>query len=177
MAYSIEDAIIEITRFVLEVLFVFALIKSSYRGKLIELELNENLVDTTILNFSPAPLVEGEYDDDEPANKEVDFECADYDCFGLKNLHKDEIKKSIMQYGIGTCGPRGFYGTLDVHVELELKTAEMLGTQDSIIYSNSFSCISSVIMCFCKSSDIVYYHVDCCESIMYFSFKVTLLQF
>lgn len=24
------------------------------------------------------------------------------------------------KYGVGSCGPRGFYGTIDVHLELEV---------------------------------------------------------
>ena len=28
-------------------------------------------------------------------------------------------KKTIFKYGVGSCGPRGFYGTVDVHLDLE----------------------------------------------------------
>ena len=27
---------------------------------------------------------------------------------------------AISKYGVGACGPRGFYGTIDVHLELEV---------------------------------------------------------
>ena len=32
------------------------------------------------------------------------------------------------KYGVGSCGPRGFYGTIDVHLELEvaLQSNDML---------------------------------------------------
>jgi hypothetical protein len=35
--------------------------------------------------------------------------------------------RTIDEYAVGTCGPRGFYGTLDLHLELERKVggAEM----------------------------------------------------
>ena len=29
-------------------------------------------------------------------------------------------RKTIEKYGIGSCGPRGFYGTIDVHLTLEV---------------------------------------------------------
>jgi len=36
---------------------------------------------------------------------------------------------ALRKYGCGTCGPRGFYGTLDVHLELEAALATFLGTE------------------------------------------------
>ena len=42
---------------------------------------------------------------------------------------------ALLKYGCGTCGPRGFYGTLDVHLELEAKLATFLGTAQAIVYS------------------------------------------
>ena len=33
---------------------------------------------------------------------------------------------SISKYGVGSCGPRGFYGTVDVHLELEKRLAEFM---------------------------------------------------
>ena len=29
-------------------------------------------------------------------------------------------QKTVEKYGIGSCGPRGFYGTIDVHLTLEV---------------------------------------------------------
>ena len=29
-------------------------------------------------------------------------------------------RKTVEKYGIGSCGPRGFYGTIDVHLTLEV---------------------------------------------------------
>ncbi len=36
---------------------------------------------------------------------------------------------ALNKYGVGSCGPRGFYGTIDVHLLLEKKVAEFLGTE------------------------------------------------
>ena len=35
---------------------------------------------------------------------------------------------TIRRFGVGSCGPRGFYGTLDVHLELEAALAKYMGT-------------------------------------------------
>lgn len=40
-----------------------------------------------------------------------------------------------MKYGCGSCGPRGFYGTIDVHLELEERLTKHMGAQETIIYS------------------------------------------
>ena len=34
--------------------------------------------------------------------------------------------ESISKYGVGSCGPRGFYGTVDVHLELETRLAQFM---------------------------------------------------
>jgi serine palmitoyltransferase len=33
-------------------------------------------------------------------------------------------RATIEKYGVGSCGPRGFYGTIDVHLELEERLAK-----------------------------------------------------
>ncbi|KAF8622397.1 hypothetical protein AX15_007049 [Amanita polypyramis BW_CC] len=63
--------------------------------------------------------------------------------------------ETLRKYGLGSCGPPGFYGTLDVHMELERDIADFLGTGASILYSQGFSTISSVIPAFCKRGDII----------------------
>lgn len=42
---------------------------------------------------------------------------------------------ALNKYGCGSCGPRGFFGTIDVHLELEARLAKFMGTEDAIIYS------------------------------------------
>ena len=38
-----------------------------------------------------------------------------------------------------------FYGTIDIHTDLEKSIVDFLGTEDAIIYSQTFSSVSSVI--------------------------------
>ncbi|KAF7762079.1 hypothetical protein Agabi119p4_8672 [Agaricus bisporus var. burnettii] len=68
---------------------------------------------------------------------------------------KERAVEILRKYGLGSCGPPGFYGTLDVHMQLERDIADFLGTEASILYSQGFSTISSVIPAFCKRGDII----------------------
>eukprot|EP00127_Corallochytrium_limacisporum_P002887 Clim_evm66s142 gene=Clim_evmTU66s142 len=72
----------------------------------------------------------------------------------------DELKEiaveTLRKYGVGSCGPRGFYGTIDVHLDLEQRLSEFFGTEESILYSYGFSTIASVIPAYAKRTDIVF---------------------
>ncbi|KAF9150349.1 serine palmitoyltransferase component [Linnemannia schmuckeri] len=68
---------------------------------------------------------------------------------------KEKAIETLRNYGVGSCGPPGFYGTLDVHINLEKDIARFLGTEKAIIYSQNFSTISSVIAAFSKRGDII----------------------
>ncbi|KAJ6516424.1 serine palmitoyltransferase [Mycena sanguinolenta] len=82
---------------------------------------------------------------------------ASYNFTGLagKEVIKERAIQTLRKYGLGSCGPPGFYGTLDVHMQLERDIADFLGAEAAIIYSQGFSTISSVIPAFCKRGDII----------------------
>ncbi|KAI8916177.1 pyridoxal phosphate-dependent transferase [Gorgonomyces haynaldii] len=82
---------------------------------------------------------------------------ASYNFLGIMNspVIKEKAISALRTYGVGSCGPPGFYGTIDVHVELERKLADFIGSEDAIIYSQGFSCISSAIPAFSKRGDII----------------------
>jgi len=42
---------------------------------------------------------------------------------------KQEAKKALEKYGCGSCGPRGFYGTIDLHLEFEKAIAKFMNTE------------------------------------------------
>lgn len=42
---------------------------------------------------------------------------------------KEASKKALEVYGCGSCGPRGFYGTIDQHLKVEAVVADFMGTQ------------------------------------------------
>ncbi|KAF3930863.1 hypothetical protein ABW19_dt0204049 [Dactylella cylindrospora] len=62
---------------------------------------------------------------------------------------------TLRTYGVGPCGPPGFYGTQDIHIDCENDIAEFLGTQACIIYAQAFTTISAVIPAFAKRGDII----------------------
>ncbi|KAJ3183354.1 serine palmitoyltransferase component [Gaertneriomyces sp. JEL0708] len=82
---------------------------------------------------------------------------ASFNFLGAMNdeVTKEKAIKALRKYGVGSCGPCGFYGTIDVHMELEKEVAKFLGTEAAIVYSQGFSTIASVIPAFAKRGDIV----------------------
>merc|ERR1719353_132240 len=69
----------------------------------------------------------------------------------------DAPEAALRKYGCGTCGPRGFYGTLDVHLDLEEKLARFLQVEAAIIYSFGIATPSSVIPAFVRKGDVLLY--------------------
>ena len=68
---------------------------------------------------------------------------------------KEKAIQTLRTYGVGPCGPPGFYGTQDVHQKTEADIATHLGVPACIIYSQSFMTVSSVIPTFSKRGDII----------------------
>ena len=64
-------------------------------------------------------------------------------------------RQAIEKYGCGSCGPRGFYGTVDVHLELEQRFAAFMGTEAAILYSFDIATPLSTIPAFCKAGDLI----------------------
>lgn len=85
----------------------------------------------------------------------VNFASANY--LGLIGHEKllESCTSALEKYGVGSCGPRGFYGTIDVHLDCEARIAKFLGTPDSILYSYGLSTMFSAIPAFCKKGDII----------------------
>ncbi|CAH0548556.1 unnamed protein product [Brassicogethes aeneus] len=127
--------------------------------------LNQQILQERLRNFNPEPLVEYESDEikenietsivNEDKNN-IDLAKANY----LNMLNNNDIKQAseniIRKYGVGTCGPRAFYGTTDVHLELEEHIAKFLGLEEAIVYSYGFVAIASSIAAYCKKSDVVF---------------------
>lgn len=75
--------------------------------------------------------------------------------FLSNDVLKEKAIQTLRTYGVGPCGPPGFYGTQDVHMKTEADVAAHLGVPACIIYAQSFSTISSVIPSFSKRGDII----------------------
>jgi serine palmitoyltransferase len=54
-----------------------------------------------------------------------------FDFLGYSRLPamKAQVQAALEKYGCGSCGPRGFYGTIDVHLEFEKQIALFMGTE------------------------------------------------
>lgn len=56
---------------------------------------------------------------------------SSFDFLGMsQNLSVKAASKAALEvYGCGSCGPRGFYGTIDQHLKIEAAIADFMGTQ------------------------------------------------
>ncbi len=130
-----------------------------------------------LADWKPEPLVP-DVDPDHPAlhvpvietkpGKRITVEG--HDCLNMATHNylgfagNEEVEKSavecIRKFGVGSCGPRAFYGTADVHIHLEEKLAAYFGSEQAILYSYGFSTIASAIPAYAKKGDIIF--VDEC---------------
>ncbi|KAH9052200.1 serine palmitoyltransferase [Lactarius vividus] len=116
-------------------------------------------VDELVDEWTPeplgAPLTSEEQSD--LASVPVVLNLASYNFTGLAGNEtiKERAIETLRKYGVGSCGPPGFYGTIDVHMDLERDIADFLGTEASILYSQGFSTIPCVISAFAKRGDII----------------------
>ncbi|KAJ8602637.1 hypothetical protein CTAYLR_004101 [Chrysophaeum taylorii] len=79
------------------------------------------------------------------------------DCLGmsLEPRLKEAATAALRKYGCGSCGPRGFYGSIDLHVELEKKVAAFFGAEKAIAFSDASSCATSTVAAFAKRGDLL----------------------
>lgn len=121
-----------------------------------------------IFAFQPKPLI------DEALIRALDGETLEVaqpdeqspNCLNLAKvnyldlLNNETLKttaiEAIKKYGVGSCGPRGFYGTIDVHLRLESEIAKFMDMEEAVLYSYGFSTIASAIGAYCKKSDIIF---------------------
>lgn len=75
-------------------------------------------------------------------------------------------EEAIRHYGVGSCGPRGFYGSIDVHLKLEQNFAKFMGVEDAILYSSAYAMAASSIPAFSKRSDWLVVDKSCHHALM-----------
>jgi len=138
-------------------------------------QLTDAEIDELVEDWTPEPLVAPvtqleELDNDKRpvivgptgpksrlANGRTVTNLASYNFYNFlaSDALKDKAIQTLRTYGVGPCGPPGFYGTQDVHMKTEADVAAHLGVPACIIYAQSFSTISSVIPSFSKRGDII----------------------
>ncbi|XP_064476863.1 serine palmitoyltransferase 1-like [Ornithodoros turicata] len=72
------------------------------------------------------------------------------------DIAEEAALRGLRKYGVGSCGPRGFFGTVDIHLELESRIAEFMGVEEACLYSFGFSSISSAIPAYAKQGDVIF---------------------
>ncbi len=82
---------------------------------------------------------------------------CNFDFLGLQTCDKlrQVSVEALEKYGCGSCGPRGFYGTIDAHLQLEEHMAQFCRTDQAILYSDGASTCSSTVAAFAKRGDVL----------------------
>lgn len=144
---------------------IYMLIKYRFRSPSQNLELSKKTIQKLIKTFEALPIIEADLKENYKPEKII-YNFSSYDIFNISKKFKAEIEDTIKTYGIGTCGPRGFYGTLDIHIELENLIKKIYRKEEAIVYSNHFTCVQSVVSCFCKPKNTVYFNRNASEGIL-----------
>lgn len=80
-----------------------------------------------------------------------------FDFFGLSQspTAKERARQALLKYGVGSCGPRGFYGTIDLHMEIENAIAKFMGVEEAAYYSDCATAVTSTIASYLKKGDLL----------------------
>lgn len=132
------------------------------------------VVDELCEEFRPEPLVSNvqvEFETEFPEGSVVDsfngvhvnsenkdlINLSSYGFLGLSTHPEvtEAAKAGVRKYGVGACGPRGFYGTFDSHLETEEELARFFGVEEAIVFSSGYATVSSTIPAFAKRGDFL----------------------
>lgn len=114
------------------------------------------------VEWKPLPLIEHDVVVEEPPllgkidENVLNVGATSFLCLDKEEKIIDSALESLNKYGVGSCGPRGFYGTIDVHLELEERLAKFMEVEETCVYSYGFSTIASAIPAYAKRGDIVF---------------------
>ncbi|KAK7707817.1 serine palmitoyltransferase component [Botryosphaeria dothidea] len=159
-------------------LFLFAvryLLAPKYSTQKQKVVLTEDEIDELVDDWSPEPLVAPQTALEELENEKrpvivgpsgpktklsngrtvTNLASYNFHNFLANETLKEKAVSTLRTYGVGPCGPPGFYGTQDVHMKTEADIAAHLGVPACIVYAQAFSTISSVIPAFSKRGDII----------------------
>jgi len=130
---------------ILLLLFLYVLFRKPAKP---EKPLSEEEIEELIEGWTPEPLIPSktpimELDDNVPIitsttpthvtiNGHSVLNMARTNFLGMIGNPKveDAATKALYKYGTGTCGPRGFYGTIDIHLDLENRIRKFLDSED-----------------------------------------------
>lgn len=115
------------------------------------------------LDLGSIPLIHGEsgaiVDVESPrvghVKRAINLASMDFLGWAQDPLTKQRAVEVVRKYGVGSCGPPGFYGNQDIHVKCEKDLARFCNAESAILYAQAFNTMSSVIPSFMKRGDIV----------------------
>lgn len=147
-------------RILLELLLIFIALRYLFSREVSRKKevLSEKEISALIEEWVPSEIEEFEETTD-GLDDDFDIDLRDTKFLEHPEALKTELQDVVEKYGVGTCGPRGFYGTIDLHQVLEEKTAKFMAQQSAVIYSQAFSAVSSTIPAFVKRDDIVFVYI------------------
>lgn len=182
-AYELHPYHIMIETFLLLMCVYIVLFKRSYNpkkkgfGALPPDQLTKDEIDELIEEWTPEPLLKPLPSNNALTTRKdvvveqflggakvrvrgVEEVITNFSSFDFLDLANDAaVKKQAIEtldtHGCGSCGPRGFYGTFDSHLNLEKGLSKFYGTAETIIYSDTVSTSSSVVPAFAKRGDLI----------------------
>ncbi|XP_065905066.1 serine palmitoyltransferase 1-like isoform X2 [Dysidea avara] len=168
---------------VLLVVYILRLLLSKTSDKPKEVKLTKEEEDELIAEWQPEPLIPKGYPGDHSVDDApivtgapgTDIVVNGKKCLNLGTFNflgfagnqsvKDAAAKSVRKYGVGSCGPRGFYGTIDIHLDFEKKLAEFLHYEEAVLYSFGYATTSSAIPAYSTRNDTIFCDEGVCFAI------------
>ena len=145
-------------RILLELILIFIALKYLLSREVSRKKevLSEKEISSLIEEWTPSDVEEINMPVNDTCNENFHFDLRDSNFLEHADNLKSNLQEVVGKYGVGTCGPRGFYGTIDLHQVLEESVAEYFKQESAVIYSQAFSAVSSTIPAFVKRDDIVF---------------------
>ncbi|KAF7703929.1 Long chain base biosynthesis protein 1a [Cucumispora dikerogammari] len=159
-----------ITKLAIQAIIILCFMKFRFKQNITtDIPYSEDIIENLLNKFqpeelSPSSTIPAPIKQQIKYKKSIDFCTTDY--FNLANENKMKLEQIIKIYGIGTCGPPGFYGTLDLHVKLENMISFLFNKPLCVLYSNQFTCINSTITCFVSKADTIFFHSEANEEVL-----------
>ncbi|ORD97383.1 SPTC1 [Hepatospora eriocheir] len=159
----IKENLLVIISQVALIFLTYILVRYQYRSPKSELILTKQEEEDLIRNNKIDSLTSYKHNDvfDKTIkyleNNEVSYKFVSTDIFNYNSkLDIKRLADKIIDNGIGTCGPRGFYGTSIDHIELEEIISVFHNKEAALVYSNSSAGKISTICCFVKPKHTVF---------------------
>lgn len=112
--------------------------------------------DSTTLNNAICHSNSGDLTQSAKVKPHLNFASFNFLNFvGDKDLSEAAVRQMKL-YGVGSCGPRGFYGTFDVHLKLEEALSKFLQVEKAVVYSYGAATFSSAIPSYAKRTDVIF---------------------